>query len=93
MAGVIPYSEPSFQFFRFGFAINFKGKMNYFFCVKDLEVRGNVYFHELLVVVWEINYSDMPRLAYFHYDVTVCVEYCASFLAGPHWVLTLIWTR
>lgn len=35
----------------------------------------------------------MPRLAYFHYDVTVCVEYCASFLAGPHWVLTLIWTR
>ena len=52
-----------------------------------------MYFHELLVVVWEINYSDMPRLAYFHYDVTVCVKYCASLLAGPHWVLTLIWTR
>ena len=70
-----------------------KGRKDYVFYVKDLEVRGNVYFHELLVVVWEINYSDMPRLAYFHYDVTVCVEYCASFLAGPHWVLTLIWTR
>lgn len=44
---------------------------DYVFYVKDLEVRGNVYFHELLVVVWEINYSDMPRLAYFYYDVTV----------------------
>jgi len=49
-----------------------------------------VYFHELLVVVWEINHSDMPRLAYFHYDVTVCVKYCASLLAGPHWVLTFL---